>query len=59
MDEAMLMQRCQELGEQISREYEGKTPLLVGVLNGAMVFMSAPGHVKSLSRAADSHEFSS
>eukprot|EP00434_Breviolum_minutum_P005357 symbB.v1.2.004724.t1/scaffold219.1/size262806/4 len=40
MDEAMLMQRCQELGEAISDDYNGKTPLLIGVLNGAMVFMA-------------------
>lgn len=40
MDETMLSQRCQELGEQISRDYEGQIPLMVGVLNGAMVFMA-------------------
>jgi hypoxanthine phosphoribosyltransferase len=32
--------RVQALGEQISRDYEGRTLLLVGVLKGAMFFLS-------------------
>eukprot|EP00440_Ansanella_granifera_P049634 gb/GFBE01053786.1/.p1 GENE.gb/GFBE01053786.1/~~gb/GFBE01053786.1/.p1 ORF type:complete len:187 (+),score=44.59 gb/GFBE01053786.1/:1-561(+) len=40
MDAAKLQVRCQELGADISRDFEGKTPLIVGVLNGAMVFMA-------------------
>lgn len=31
---------CKRLGEQISRDYEGKNLLLVGVLKGSVVFMS-------------------
>jgi hypoxanthine phosphoribosyltransferase len=29
-----------ELGEQITRDYQGRPPLLVGVLKGAAIFMS-------------------
>ncbi len=35
-----LAHRVAYLGEQISREYEGRTLLLVGVLKGAMFFLS-------------------
>jgi len=39
--------RIRELGKQITVDYEGRPPLLVGVLKGAFVFMS------DLSRAID------
>ena len=32
--------RVQELGEEITADYAGRTPLLVGVLRGAYVFMA-------------------
>ena len=32
--------RVTELGEEISRDYDGKDPLLVGVLKGAVVFLA-------------------
>ena len=32
--------RVREIGEQISRDYEGKELLLVGILKGAFVFLS-------------------
>lgn len=32
--------RIAELGEQLTADYEGRAPLLVGVLKGAFVFMS-------------------
>jgi hypoxanthine phosphoribosyltransferase len=35
-----LSQRVQELGAQISKDYEGKEPILVGVLRGVLVFMA-------------------
>ncbi|QBP19021.1 hypoxanthine phosphoribosyltransferase [uncultured bacterium] len=35
-----LQQRCAQLGRQITRDYQGKHPLVVGVLTGAMVFMT-------------------
>jgi hypoxanthine phosphoribosyltransferase len=39
--------RIAELGKQIASDYEGRVPLLVGVLKGAFVFMS------DLARAID------
>lgn len=35
-----LQARVSELGAQISRDYEGKDPLLVGVLRGVLIFMA-------------------
>jgi hypoxanthine phosphoribosyltransferase len=35
-----LRHRIKELGRQISRDYEGRDPLLVGVLKGAVFFLS-------------------
>src|SRR5262249_34101081 len=35
-----LQQRVQELGAQITADYAGKVPLLVGVLKGAFMFMA-------------------
>ena len=32
--------KVKELGEQISKDFEGKDPLFVGVLKGCFVFMS-------------------
>ena len=42
-----LQKRIAELGAQITRDYEGKAPLLICVLKGAFVFMA------DLSRAID------
>ena len=42
-----LQQRIRELGKEITADYEGRPPLLIGVLKGAFVFMS------DLSRAID------
>jgi hypoxanthine phosphoribosyltransferase len=38
--EADLQRRIAELGRQITEDYDGRPPLLVGVLKGAFVFMS-------------------
>lgn len=35
-----IQKRVKELGEQISRDYRGKVPIFIGVLNGAFTFMS-------------------
>ncbi len=32
--------RVRELGEQITRDYDGKNPLFVGILKGSFVFMA-------------------
>ncbi len=38
ISEAEIKQRVKELAVQISRDMEGKNPLLLGVLNGAFIF---------------------
>ncbi len=40
VSEAELTERIGELGRQITEDYAGRAPLLVGVLKGAFVFMS-------------------
>lgn len=35
-----IRKRVKELAEEISRDYEGKEPILVGILNGAIIFLS-------------------
>ncbi|KRK47037.1 hypoxanthine phosphoribosyltransferase [Secundilactobacillus kimchicus] len=34
-----IQEACRRLGAQISRDYEGKKPVVVGVLKGAILFM--------------------
>lgn len=38
--EDVLLKRVMQLGEEITSDYEGRPPLLVGVLKGAFVFIS-------------------
>jgi len=38
--EEQIRQKVAELGAQISRDYEGKSPIVVGVLVGAVVFLA-------------------
>src|SRR3954447_4366583 len=40
VSEDALMQRISDLGRQITEDYAGRAPLLVGVLQGAFMFMS-------------------
>ena len=40
IEPAALQARVAELGAQISADYEGRTPLLVGVLKGAVTFLT-------------------
>jgi hypoxanthine phosphoribosyltransferase len=40
VSEADLQRRIRELGQEITQDYQGRVPLLVGVLKGAFVFMS-------------------
>jgi hypoxanthine phosphoribosyltransferase len=47
VSEAALQQRVAEIGAQITADYAGRRPLLVGVLKGAFMFMS------DLARAID------
>jgi len=40
ISEEEIMEKVQELGELLGKEYDGKNPLLVGVLKGALPFMA-------------------
>jgi len=47
VSEDQLQNRIRELGKELTADYQGRPPLLVGVLKGAFVFMA------DLSRAVD------
>ncbi len=38
--EEQIQKRIKELGEEISKEYKGKVPVFIGILNGSFLFMS-------------------
>jgi hypoxanthine phosphoribosyltransferase len=38
--EEEINKRIKELGEEISRDYEGKAPVFIGILNGSFIFLS-------------------
>lgn len=38
--EEEIIKRCKEIGEKLSTEYEGKTPILIGLLKGSVPFLS-------------------
>ena len=40
LDSSKIAARIRELGEEISRDYHGRTPHLVGILKGAWIFMA-------------------
>lgn len=40
ISEEQIKRRIEELGKQISEEYRDKCPIVIGVLNGAFVFMA-------------------
>ena len=40
LDEDTIQTRIRELGAHISRDYAGKTPILIGVLNGSFMFIA-------------------
>lgn len=35
-----ILEKCEELGAQISKDYEGKQPILLGLLKGSVPFMA-------------------
>lgn len=35
-----IVERCEQLGKQISKDYAGKTPIVIGLLRGAVPFMA-------------------
>lgn len=40
IEEKKIQSRVKELGKQISKDYKGKTPVFIGVLNGSFIFLS-------------------
>lgn len=40
LSEAQIQQRIAELADQINRDYKGKTPLFIAILNGSFMFAS-------------------
>jgi len=40
IEEEKIQKRVKELGEQISDDYKGKLPILIGVLNGSFIFLA-------------------
>jgi len=40
IQESELLQRVAELGRQITEDYQGSSPLLIGIMNGAFMFLS-------------------
>ncbi|MDD5316641.1 MAG: hypoxanthine phosphoribosyltransferase [Candidatus Cloacimonetes bacterium] len=39
-DERRIQNRIREIGQQINNDYEGKVPVIIGVLKGAFIFLS-------------------
>lgn len=40
ISEEQIQSRVKELGEQISKDYQGKLPIFIGILNGSFIFLS-------------------
>ncbi|MUV38040.1 Hypoxanthine phosphoribosyltransferase [Lentibacillus sp. JNUCC-1] len=40
ISEEEIRKKCEEIGQQLSQEYDGRFPLAIGVLKGAMPFMA-------------------
>ena len=39
-DEAALAAKCREMGQELTRDYEGKDLLVVGILKGSVMFFA-------------------
>ena len=35
-----IINRCKELGKEITKDYQGKTPILIGLLKGSVPFLA-------------------
>jgi|GEM_PF-5904513 len=46
--EEQIRQRIQELGEELTRDYRDKDPIIVGVLKGVVVFYADPADQDTL-----------
>lgn len=53
IDQETLARRVGELGETLSKDYEGKNPLLVGILRGAYIFMADLSRSMSIRHTVD------
>jgi hypoxanthine phosphoribosyltransferase len=40
LSEQKIQKRIKELGKRISRDYKGKVPIFIGILNGSFIFMA-------------------
>ncbi|PTI90324.1 hypoxanthine phosphoribosyltransferase, partial [Mammaliicoccus vitulinus] len=40
LSEEQIQERCKTLGKQITEDYNGKTPICVGILKGSIMFMA-------------------
>lgn len=40
LDEETLAKRIKEMGEQISKDYEGKEVIVIGILKGSVIFVA-------------------
>lgn len=40
IDQSQITERVKEIASEINQEYAGKTPIFIGILNGAFVFLS-------------------
>ena len=40
LTEAKIQRRVKQLARQISKEYEGRVPIFIGILNGSFIFMA-------------------
>lgn len=58
-DKAAILQKCEELGCQISKDYQGEEVLLVGLLKGSVPFMAALSNEISIDVAFDYMDVSS
>ena len=38
--EEQIQRRCKELGAEITRDYQGRSPILIGILKGCFIFMA-------------------
>lgn len=54
-----IAKRVEELGQQISRDYKDKSPIFIGILNGAYIFLADLMRNVSIPCEVDFHKLSS
>lgn len=40
LSQEQIISKCEELGKKLSKDYEGKTPIFIGLLKGAVPFLA-------------------